>query len=144
MNQMPAQLRSTRRWQYLERAHIISHPYLWPRTHNLLPMLPPTPRQRDRRGALGQIRHISAAAPRSTRGRCPRNNTRRTHAELTTSIPTPAVPDSRPARYEIVDPHLTRLLAFWADRTFTVNENNSCLVPIYSVRGSYAAGVRAA
>jgi len=78
-----------KRWNHLERAHIISQPYPWPHTHNHVAMLGLALHRRDRREALGQFIRIIVAAPGSALGRYPKGNTGRTQAGLTTPMPIP-------------------------------------------------------
>lgn len=54
-----------------------------------------------------------------------------------------AVPQGRQTRYEIADPHLSRVLTALVDVTLAVNENAPCLDPACSVPGCRSTGVEA-
>lgn len=76
-------------WPSLERAHLLSQPWAWPHTRVHRAMLGAALRQRDRRGALGQVVRLGVAASGSPAGRYPEGNTGRTAMRLTETAPLP-------------------------------------------------------
>lgn len=54
-----------------------------------------------------------------------------------------AVAQGRQTRYEIADPHLSRVLTALVDVTLAVNENAPCLDPACSAPGCRSTGVGA-
>jgi hypothetical protein len=80
---------SEARWEALERAHILSQPWVWPHTKAHAVMLAVAWRERDRREAVGQVIRLVVAAPGSALGRYPEGNTGRARVPLTRPMPLP-------------------------------------------------------
>lgn len=76
-------------WHHLERAHIISQPYLGPHLANHVAMLGFAVGQRDWREAAGQIVRLVLAPLGSLTGRIPVGNTGRSNVSAFQPKPVP-------------------------------------------------------
>ena len=70
-------------WPILERAHIVSQPWVLPHTRVHWAMLRIALRERDSHEALGQVIRLIVAGPGSLAGKYPVGNTGRTTMGLT-------------------------------------------------------------
>lgn len=77
------------RWRALERAHIVSQPWPWPRTRVHAAMIRVALHEHDRREAFGHVLRLLVAAPGSATGRYPAGNIGRSRAPLTQPMPVP-------------------------------------------------------
>ena len=88
-----AELRNARaaedRWPALERAHIVSQPYVVLHTRVHLAMLRHALRERDMGEAVGQVVRVVVAGPGSAVGKYPRGNSGRASMGLTETADVP-------------------------------------------------------
>jgi hypothetical protein len=80
---------STERWTALERAHILSQPWVRPHLRAHVAMLGVAWRERDRREIAGQLLRLVVAGPGSATGRYPVGNTGRARVPATLVMPMP-------------------------------------------------------
>lgn len=96
-----SRIASADRWAALERAHILSQPWVRPHLRVHVSMLRLALHQRDAREAVGQVVRLAVAGPGSAVGRYPVGNTGRSNVGLTEvmSIPDdlrPLLPEAAP------------------------------------------------
>ncbi|MCU1377059.1 MAG: hypothetical protein JWN29_42 [Acidimicrobiales bacterium] len=80
---------SAERWTALERAHILSQPWVRPHVRAHVAMLGVAWRERDRREVTGQIVRLVVAGPGSATGRYPVGNSGRARVPATLPMPLP-------------------------------------------------------
>ena len=80
---------SGERWTALERAHIISQPWVRPHLRAHVAMLAVGWRERDRREVTGQLLRLLVAGPGSATGRYPVGNTGRARVPAMLPMPVP-------------------------------------------------------
>jgi hypothetical protein len=80
---------SAERWTALERAHILSQPWVRPHLRAHVAMLGVAWREHDRREITGQLVRLLVAGPGSATGRYPVGNTGRARVPATLPMPIP-------------------------------------------------------
>jgi hypothetical protein len=90
-------------WPALERAHLLSQPWVWAHTRVHFAMLRLALTQRDASEMIGQLVRLAIAGPGSLAGKYPAGNTGRTTMGLTETAPLP--PDVAEVLEPFTAPH---------------------------------------